>query len=178
MSGLFFNLMEETMKKFFLLLSISIVFVISGCGNGADFDPVDLGACIYEDPAEETVIVAKDKIYREEQLDYEKEGGYYPCHDYLEVTKKEGKVLNFEWYGNFPCGDDWEFGYEINDVKDNILEVTIKQHDKDPNVTAKCVGCCHVMPMVYEGKSEEEITTIKGIKVSYKEHNYEVTFEF
>ena len=166
------------MKKSLFLVAVSAVFMLFSCGNGADFDPVDVGKCIYEDPAEETVIVAKDKIYREEQLDYEKEGGYYPCHDYLEVTKREGKVLNFEWYGNFPCGDDWEFGYEINDVKDNILEVTIKQHDKDPNVTAKCVGCCHVMPMVYEGKSDEEIAAIKGIKVSYKEHNYEVTFEF
>ena len=163
--------MEETMKKFFLLLSIPVVFMISGCGNGADFDPVDLGACIYEDPAEQSAIAMKDKIYPETQA--------IPlCHDYLEVTKKEGKVLNFEWYGVFPCGDDWEFGYEINDVKDNILEVTIKQHDKDPNVTAKCAGCCHVMPMVYEGKSEEEIGAIKGIKVSYKENNYEVTFEF
>ena len=159
------------MKKYLVMLSIPVVFVISGCSNGADFDPVDLGACIYEDPVEEPAIVMKDKIYPETQTT--------PlCHDYLEVTKKEGKVLNFEWYGNFPCGDDWEFGYEINDVKDNILEVTIKEHDKDTNVTAACAGCCHVMPMVYEGKSEEEIAAIKGIKVSYKEHNYEVTFEF
>jgi hypothetical protein len=163
--------MEAIMKKSLLLVAVSAVFMFLSCGNGADFDPIDLGACIYEDPAENPAIVMKDKIYPETQTT--------PlCHDYLEVTKKEGKVLNFEWYGNFPCGDDWEFGYEINDVKDNILEVTIKQHDKDPNVTAKCVGCCHVMPMVYEGKSEEEIAAIKGIKVSYKEHNYEVTFEF
>ena len=103
------------MKKFFLLLSIPVVFVISGCGNGADFDPVDLGACIYEEPAEQPAIVMKDKIYPGTQASP-------ACRDYLEVTKKEGKVLNFEWYGNFPCGDDWEFGYEINDVKDNILE--------------------------------------------------------
>ena len=159
------------MKKSLFLVAVSAVFMLFSCGNGADFDPVDVGKCIYEDPAEQSAIAMKDKIYPENQAS--------PlCHDYLEVTKKEGKVLNFEWYGNFPCGDDWEFGYEINDVKDNILEVTIKQHDKDPNVTAKCVGCCHVMPMVYEGKSEEEIAAIKGIKVSYKEHNYEVTFEF
>ena len=159
------------MKKLFLLLSISVVFVISGCGNGADFDPVDLGACIYEDPAEQSAIAMKDKIYPETQA--------IPlCHDYLEVTKKEGKVLNFEWYGVFPCGDDWEFGYETGGVKNNILEVTIKQHDKDPDATAACAGCCHVMPMVYEGKSEEEVAAIKGVKVSYKEHNYEVTFEF
>ena len=170
--------MEAIMKKSLILVAVSAVFMFLSCGNGADFDPVDVGKCIYEDPAEETVIVAKDKIYREEQLDYEKEGGYYPCHDYLEVTKKEGKVLNFEWYGNFPCGDDWEFGYEIEGVKDNILEVTIKEHDKDKNMTAECFGCCHVMPMVYEGKSEEEISAIKGVKVSYKENNYEVTFEF
>jgi len=161
--------MEDEMKKFFLLLSISVVFVISGCGNGADFDPVDLGACIYEDPAEQPAIVAKDKIYHENQASP-------ACHDYLEVTKKEGKVLNFEWYGEFPCGDDWEFGYEVGGVKENVLEVTIKEHDKDPDAAAKCAGCCHVMPMVYEGKSEEEIAAIKGIKVSYKSYN--VTFEF
>ena len=163
--------MEDNMKKSLVMFSISIVFMILSCGSGADFDPVDLGKCIYEDQAETPAIVAKDKIYPENQAS--------PlCHDYLEVTKKEGKVLNFEWYGNFPCGDDWEFGYEIDGVKENVLEVTIKEHDKDPDVTAKCTGCCHVMPMVYEGKSEEEIAAIKGIKVFYKEHNYEVTFEF
>lgn len=159
------------MKKSLVLVTISLVFMILGCGNGADFDPVDLGACIYEDPAEQSAIVMKDKIYPENQASP-------ACHDYLEVTKKEGKVLNFEWYGEFPCGDDWEFGYETGGVKNNILEVTIKQHDKDPDVTAKCDGCCHVMPMVYEGKSEEEVAAIKGVKVSYKEHNYETTFEF
>lgn len=37
-------------------------------------------------------------------------------------------------------------------------------------------GGCHIMPTVYEGKSEEEIQAIKGVKVSYK--TYEVTFEF
>ena len=163
--------MEDNMKKSLVMFSISIVFMILSCGSGADFDPVDLGACIYEDPAEQSAIAMKDKIYPETQA--------IPlCHDYLEVTKKEGKVLNFEWYGVFPCGDDWEFGYEINGVKENILEVNIKQYDTDPNAGAKCAGCCHVMPMVYEGKSEEEISAIKGIKVSYKEHNYEVTFEF
>ena len=159
------------MKKFFLLLSISVVFMILSCGNGADFDPVDLGACIYEDPAEQSAIAMKDKIYPETQA--------IPlCHDYLEVTKKEGKVLNFEWYGVFPCGDDWEFGYEINGVKENILEVNIKQYDTDPNAGAKCAGCCHVMPMVYEGKSEEEIGAIKGVKISYESFNYKATFEF
>ena len=163
--------MEAIMKKPLVLVAISLVFMLLGCGSGADFDPVDLGKCIYEEQAETPAIVAKDKIYPENQAS--------PlCHDYLEVTKKEGKVLNFEWYGNFPCGDDWEFGYEIDGVKENVLEVTIKEHDKDPDVTAKCTGCCHVMPMVYEGKSEEEIAAIKGIKVFYKEHNYEVTFEF
>ena len=166
-----FLIMEGIMKKFFLLLSLSVVFMILSCGNGADFDPVDLGACVYEDPAETPAIVMKDKIYPENQASP-------ACHDYLEVTKNEGKVLNFEWYGEFPCGDDWEFGYEAGGVKENVLEVTIKEHDKDPDATAKCTGCCHVMPMVYEGKSEEEIAAIKGIKVSYKEHNYEVTFEF
>ena len=159
------------MKKSLVLATISVVFMILGCGSGADFDPVDLGACIYEDPAETPAIVMKDKIYPENQASP-------ACHDYLEVTKKEGKVLNFEWYGEFPCGDDWEFGYEVGGVKENILEVIIKEHDKDPDATATCAGCCHVMPMVYEGKSEEEIAAIKGIKVSYKEHNYEVTFEF
>ena len=159
------------MKKSLFLVAVSAFFMILGCGNGADFDPVDVGACIYEEPAEQPAIAMKDKIYSENQASP-------ACRDYLEVTKKEGKVLNFEWYGNFPCGDDWEFGYEIGGVKDNILEVTVKEHDKEPDVTAKCTGCCHVMPMVYEGKSEEEITTIKGIKVSYKEHNYEVTFKF
>ncbi len=120
------------MKKSLLLVAVSAVFMFLSCGNGADFDPVDLMQ-----------------------------------HHEL-----------FEWYGEFPCGDDWEFGYETGGVKDNILEVTVKEHDKEPDVTAKCAGCCHVMPMVYEGKSEEEITAIKGVKVSYKEHNYEVTFEF
>ena len=159
------------MKKSLLLVAVSAVFMFLSCGNGADFDPVDLGACIYEEPAEQPAIAMKDKIYSENQASP-------ACRDYLEVTKKEGKVLNFEWYGEFPCGDDWEFGYETGGVKDNILEVTVKEHDKEPDVTAKCAGCCHVMPMVYEGKSEEEITAIKGVKVSYKEHNYEVTFEF
>lgn len=166
------------MKKSLFLVAVSVFFMILGCGNGADFDPVDLGACIYEDPTEQPAIVVKDKIYREEQLDYEKEGGYYPCHDYLEVTKKEGKVLNFDWYGSFPCGDDWEFGYEIEGVKGNILEVTVKQHDTDTNAVAECSGCCHVMPMVYEGKSEEEVAAIKGVKVSYEFLHYEATFEF
>ena len=161
--------MEAIMKKSLFLVAVSAVFMLFSCG--ADFDPVDLGKCIYEDPAENPAIVMKDKIYPENQAN--------PlCHDYLEVTKKEGKVLNFKWYGVFPCGDDWEFGYEINGVKENILEVNIKQYDTDPNAGAMCAGCCHVMPMVYEGKSEEEIGAIKGIKVSYKENNYEVTFEF
>ena len=159
------------MKKSLFLVAVSAVFMFLSCGNGADFDPVDLGACIYEEPAEQPAIAMKDKIYSENQASP-------ACRDYLEVTKKEGKVLNFEWYGEFPCGDDWEFGYETGGVKDNILEVTVKEHDKEPDVTAKCTGCCHVMPMVYEGKSEEEISSIKGIKISYKEHNYEVTFEF
>lgn len=166
------------MKKSLFLVAVSAVFMLLSCGNGADFDPVDLGKCIYEEPAEQPAIAMKDKIYREEQLDYEKEGGYYPCHDYLEVKETKGKTLSFEWYGEFPCGNDWEFGYEVGGVKDNILEVSIKQYDTNPNAGAMCAGCCHVMPMVYEGKSEEEIAAIKGIKVSYKEHNYEVTFEF
>ena len=165
------------MKKTFLLVAVSAVFMILGCG-GPGFDPVDVGKCIYEDPAEQPVFSTKDKIYREGQLDSEKDGFVYPCHDYLEVTKKEGKVLNFDWYGSFPCGDDWEFGYEIEGVKGNILEVTIKQHDTDTNAAAKCFGCCHVMPIVYEGKSEEEVAAIKGVKVSYEFLDYEATFEF
>ncbi len=167
----FFLTLEDTMKKSLFLVAVSAFFMILGCGNGADFDPVDVGKCIYEEPAEQPAIVMKDKIYPETQASP-------ACRDYLEVTKKEGKVLNFEWYGEFPCGNDWEFGYEVGGVKDNILEVSIKQYDTNPNAGAMCAGCCHVMPMVYEGKSEEEITAIKGVKVSYKEHNYEVTFEF
>ena len=165
------------MKKSLFLVAVSAVFMFLSCG-GADFDPVDVGKCIYEEPAEQPAFYTKDKIYREEQLDLEKEGAFYACHDYLEVKETKGKTLSFEWYGNFPCGDDWEFGYEINGVKNNILEVTIKQHDKDPDATAECAGCCHVMPMVYEGKSEEEVGAIKGVKVSYEFFNYKATFEF
>ena len=141
----------------------------SDSSNGADFDPIDLGACIYEEPTEQPAVVTKDKIYPETQATP-------ACHDYLEVKETKGKMLSFEWYGEFPCGDDWEFGYEINGVKENILEVSIKQHDTDPDATAKCTGCCHIMPMVYEGKSEEETAAIKGIRISYE--NYETTFEF
>ena len=159
------------MKKSLFLVAVSAVFMLFSCGNGADFDPVDLGACIYEEPAEQPAIAMKDKIYSENQASP-------ACRDYLEVTKKEGKVLNFDWYGSFPCGDDWEFGYEIEGVKGNILEVTVKQHDTDTNAAAKCFGCCHVMPMVYEGKSEEEVAAIKGVKVSYEFLHYEATFEF
>ena len=160
------------MVKLFIKTSvISLVFMLLGCGNGADFDPIDVGRCITEDPNEQPAFSTKDKIYPETQASP-------ACHDYLEVKETKGKTLSFEWYGEFPCGNDWEFGYEVGGVKDNILEVSIKQYDTNPNAGAMCAGCCHVMPMVYEGKSEEEIAAIKGIKLSYKEHNYEVTFNF
>ena len=127
-------------------------------GDTFGFEPVEVGACVVGIPA----FAIKDKIFPTDSSNHNE-----VCNEFLEVKSHEGDTINFEWFGEFPCGEDWVFGYEISGVQENVLKVKILEHDTDTELNAVCSECCHIMPMSYKAESAEALSEIKAIEITY-----------
>ncbi len=128
-----------------------------------DFKAVDVGECLHEEPA----FTLRDRIYTETDN--------YPCKEYVEVTEKKEKTISFKWFGAFHC-DDWEYGYEIEGIEENVLKVSIKERDLS-DLATDCDNCCRLMLIEYAASSAEEIESIKGIEIYYEGKNHTAYFE-
>ena len=82
----------------------------------------------------------------------------------------------FNWFSAFHC-DDWEYGYEINGIEENVLKVSILERDTDPDLAADCDTCCYLMPIEYTASTAEEINSIKAIEINYEGKNHKAAFE-
>lgn len=163
------------MKKLTAIILILLTALIWSCGGNSDddkidtgetatdtddsigFEPVEVGDCIIGTPK----FTMKDKISPVNPSDYGE------CNEFLEVKSREDDTISFEWFGEFPCGGDWVFGYEIRGVQENVLKVQILEHDTDPDLNAGCDECCHLMPMNYKAESAEALSEIKAIEITY-----------
>lgn len=155
-----------TKKSLLMLVSaIFLVFVLLSCGGGDGFKAVDVGECLHGEPA----FAFKDRIYTEHND--------YSCKEYIEVTEKKDHIIYFNWFGEMHCGNDWEYGYEIERIEKNVLKVSILERDIEPDMNANCDNCCYLMPISYEGTSAEEIESIKGIEINYEGKKHTAYFE-
>ncbi|MGI6394304.1 MAG: hypothetical protein ACOX2F_06195 [bacterium] len=134
--------------KYLSIFCLALVFF--SCSDSVDFDPVELGACM-EIPEGSVVTKSEGGI------------GEFQC-GYVEVTAQKSDALEFNWIGEFDCGSDWIYGYEIAGVKEGVLKVTIKGRDTDTSRQAKCGMCCKTMPIIYK-ESAEVISSIKSIEI-------------
>ena len=173
------------MKKIFLLLAFSVVFMLCSCGgsdNGSEngtgsgndtdsgnengFEAVDVGKCRFDEPA----VSFRDRIYTENE-------DYYSCNEYVEVTETKDKTIKFNWFGEMHCGEDWEYGYKVEGIEANVLKVSILERDTDPELTAGCDSCCYLMPIEYTASTAEEIESVKAIEINYEGKNHKASFE-
>ena len=150
-------------KKLFFIV-ISAVFMFLSCGNEG-FKAVDVSECLHEEPA----FAFKDRIYNETE-------NYYSCKEYVEVTDKTETSIRFNWFGEMHCGADWEYGYKVEGIAENVLKVRILERDTD-SIAADCDNCCYLMPIEYTASSAEEIESIKGIEINYEGKNHTAYFE-
>ncbi|MBQ3368698.1 hypothetical protein IJG44_07325 [bacterium] len=148
-------------KSFFIV--ISAVFMFLGCGGNDGFTAVNVGECLHEEPA----FSFKDRIYTGNDS--------YPCKEYVEVTEKKDHTISFNWFGAFHC-DDWEYGYEIEGIEENVLKVSIKERDLS-DLATDCDNCCRLMPIEYTASTAEEIESLKGIEINYEGKNHKAYFK-
>ena len=161
------------MKKSLLLVAISVVFMLLSCGgsdNGSEnensFEAVDVGECRQVEPA----ISFRDRIYTENE-------DYYSCNEYVEVTETKDKTIKFKWFGEMRCGYDWEYGYKVEGIENNVLKVSILERDTDLDLAAACDSCCYLMPIEYTASSAEGIESIKAIEINYEGKHHKASFE-
>lgn len=173
--------MEETMKRFLILsAAVFAMFLIASCGgsdsnndnndnNGSDdsgFNAVDVGECRFDEPA----FSFKDRIYTEPKDEFS-------CKEYVEVTEKKENTIKFNWFGEMRCGEDWEYGYKVAGIENNVLKVNILERDTDLDLAADCDSCCYLMPIEYTASTAEEIESVKAIEINYEGKNHKATFQ-
>lgn len=167
------------MKKLLVVVVISTIFMLLSCGgsensseNGTDsenengFEAVDVGECRQAEPA----ISFRDRIYTEKEE-------YYSCNEYVEVTETKDKTIKFNWFGEMHCGYDWEYGYKVAGIEENVLKVNILERDTDLDLAAGCDDCCYLMPIEYTASTAEEIESIKAIEINYEGKHHKASFE-
>ncbi|MBR4531978.1 hypothetical protein IKO70_06185 [bacterium] len=164
------------MKRFWILsIAVFAMFLVTGCGsessnepaggNEDDFKAVDVGECRFDEPP----LSFKDRIYTEQKDEFS-------CKEYVEVTEKAEKTIKFNWFGEMRCGIDWEYGYKIEGIENNVLKVSILERDTDLDLAADCDSCCYLMPIEYTASSAEEIDSIKTIEINYEGKNHKAAF--
>ena len=169
--------------KRFLILSVAVfaMFFVVSCGgsdsnnddssnndNGSGesaFNAVDVGECRFDEPP----LLFRDRIYTEPKDEFS-------CKEYVEVTEKADKTIRFNWFGEMRCGEDWEYGYKIEGIENNVLKVSILERDTDLDLAADCDTCCYLMPIEYTASTVEEIESIKTIEINYEGKNHKVSF--
>ena len=150
----------ETEKK----VSVEMIVADPNSGTGEDFEAVDVGECRHEEP----VFSFRDRIYTD---------GSYWCNEYVEVTEKAENSIRFNWFGAMHCGFDWEYGYKVEGIEENVLKVNILERDTDLELAADCENCCYLMPIEYTASTAGEIESIKKIKIYYEGKNHTAYFE-
>ena len=149
----------ETEKK----VSVEMKVADSNSDTGEDFEAVDVGECRHEEPA----FSFRDRIYTD---------GSYWCNEYVEVTDKTDSSIRFNWFGEMHCGADWEYGYKVEGIEENVLKVRILERDTD-EIAVDCDNCCYLMPIEYTASTAEEIESLKGIEIKYEGKNHTAYFE-
>ena len=134
--------------------------------TGEDFEAVDVGECRHEEPA----FSLKDRIYTGEEDEFS-------CKEYVEVTEKADSSIRFNWFGAMHCGEDWEYGYKVKGIEENVLKVNILERDTDLELAADCDNCCYLMPIEYTASTAEEIESLKAIEINYAGKNHTAYFE-
>ena len=168
------------MKKLTLsfVLVFAMFFVVS-CGgsdsnsdnNGNDesgFKAVDVGECRLAEPP----LSFRDRIYTEKENEL-----VDSCNEYVEVTEKKENTIKFNWFGEMRCGEDWEYGYKVAGIENEVLKVNILERDTDLELAADCDSCCYLMPIEYTASTAEEINSIKTIEINYEGKNHKVSFQ-
>lgn len=128
-----------------------------------DFEAVDVGECRHEEPA----FALRDRIYTD---------GSYWCNEYVEVTEKAENSIRFNWFGEMHYGEDWEYGYKVEGIAENVLKVNILERDTD-EIAVDCDNCCYLMPIEYTASTAEEIESVKTIEINYEGKNHTAYFE-
>ena len=134
--------------------------------SGSDFEAVDVGDCLHDEPA----ISFKDRVYTGE-------GDEFSCKEYVEVTEKADNSIRFNWFGEMHCGSDWEYGYKVEGIVENVLKVNILERDTEPEIAADCDTCCYLMPIEFTASTAEEIESIQAIEINYAGKNHTALFE-
>ena len=134
--------------------------------SGSDFEAVDVGDCLHDEPA----ISFKDRVYTGE-------GDKFSCKEYVEVTEKADNSIRFNWFGEMHCGYDWEYGYKVEGIVENVLKVNILERDTEPEIAADCDTCCYLMPIEFTASTAEEIESIQAIEINYAGKNHTALFE-
>ena len=134
--------------------------------SGSDFEAVDVGDCLHDEPA----ISFKDRVYTGE-------GDEFSCKEYVEVTEKADNSIRFNWFGEMHCGYDWEYGYKVEGIVENVLKVNILERDTEPEIAADCDSCCYLMPIEFTASTAEEIESIQAIEINYAGKNHTAYFE-
>lgn len=145
-------------------VSVEMKVVDSDDYTGEDFEAVDVGECRHEEPA----FALRDRIYTETDS--------YWCKEYVEVTDKTENSIRFNWFGEMHCGADWEYGYKIERIVENVLKVNILERDTD-EIAVDCDNCCYLMPIEYTASTAEEIESLKGIEINYEGKKHTAYFE-
>ena len=136
-------------------------------GSGeSGFKAVDVGECRFDEPP----LSFKDRIYTEQKDEFS-------CKEYLEVTEKKENTIKFNWFGEMRCGEDWEYGYKVAGIENEVLKVNILERDTDLELAADCDSCCYLMPIEYTASTAEEINSIKTIEINYEGKNHKVSFQ-
>ena len=165
------------MKRLWILpVAFFAMFLVASCGsenksepatgNEDDFKAVDVGECRHAEPS----LSFRDRIYTEKENEFS-------CNEYVEVTEKKENTIKFNWFGEMHCGVDWEYGYKVEGIKENVLKVSILERDTDLDTDALCDECCYLMPIEYTASTAEEIDSIKAIEINYEGKNHKVTFQ-
>ena len=144
-------------------VSVDMKVSNSNSDTGDDFEAVDVGECRHEEP----VFSFRDRIYTD---------GSYWCNEYVEVTEKAENSIRFNWFGEMHCGADWEYGYKVEGIVENVLKVNILERDTD-EIAVDCDNCCYLMPIEYTASTAEEIESLKGIEINYEGKNHTAYFE-
>ena len=168
------------MKRLWILpAAVFALFFIVSCGSEnknesepqqqeeeSGFKAVDVGECRHAEPP----LSFRGRIYTEKENEFS-------CNEYVEVTEKKENTIKFNWFGEMHCGADWEYGYKVEGIKENVLKVSILERDTDLDLAADCDECCYLMPIEYTASTAEEIDSIKVIEINYEGKNHKVTFQ-
>ena len=146
-------------------VSVEMKVADSNSDTGDDFEAVDVGECRHEEPA----FSFRDRIYTEPKDEFS-------CNEYVEVTEKAENSIRFNWFGAMHCGFDWEYGYKVEGIEENVLKVNILERDTDLELAADCENCCYLMPIEYTASTAGEIESIKKIKIYYEGKNHTAYF--